>query len=76
MRAFLEKDLIINTGHAQKGENFVNGLSKRARRYLEAYFPERQGALSLNGFGRKLCLTTGILFQALWVAEFPEGGFK
>ncbi len=59
---------VITIGPAQTEGSSGNDLSKIADWHIETYSPEREGALSVSGFDKKICPTTGILFAlALWM---------
>lgn len=41
-----------------------------SERHIDTFSPEREGALAIPGFDRKLCPTTGVLFAlALWMTN-------
>ncbi|MDP2984634.1 MAG: hypothetical protein Q8O92_15045 [Candidatus Latescibacter sp.] len=61
---------VINIGPARTEGSTGKDLSKIADWHIETYSPEREGALSVSGFDKKICPTTGILFAlALWITN-------
>ncbi len=45
-------------------------MTECAERHIDTFSPEREGALAIPGFDRKICPTTGVLYAlALWMTN-------
>lgn len=61
---------VIYIGPARTEGSSGDDMPKHADFHIETFSPEREGVLTVPGFDRKICPTTGVLFAlALWMTN-------